>query len=245
MYAKKIGISNNLSKIKLGLDQHFVSNKPLKNLIPLFQKHLHIKTVNSLLLELLSNNNNLKRVANRSYWHGNGFLKIVLLDFHYKLRLHIWFPNNPCEENIHSHRWGFISQILIGTLNSELWQDLPHNSCKKYSQKEVFHLKEYQYTAKQANQKATKKFIGFIDCIKTKDVAQDTGEIYIMKPTQLHKINHNSKEIVATIVCTEPTNNLHNRLIPSVEQPQLNSKFLSSKELRMAIILFFLHQSIN
>lgn len=62
-------------------------------------------------------------VAARSYRHGNGFLKVVLLDRGFKLRLHLWLPGTPCEENIHDHRWSIASAIIAGELNSEIWAD--------------------------------------------------------------------------------------------------------------------------
>lgn len=84
--------------------------------------------------------------------------------------------------------------------------------------------------------------MGFVTLVRTKLLKQSVGTTYIMLPPQLHKINHNTNEMVATIMCTEPTDNLYNRLIPSVKIPQLQPQFLSANELRMAITLFLLNQ---
>jgi hypothetical protein len=60
-------------------------------------------------------------IANRSYWHPNGFAKIVLHDSGdpgFRLRLHVWPPSatpSRGESNPHSHRWEFASHVLTGT----------------------------------------------------------------------------------------------------------------------------------
>lgn len=77
----------------------------------------------ALLQAILADHTALEQISHRSYQHGNGFLKVVLLDRGYKLRLHIWFAGQSCEENIHDHRWSFSSLILAGALTSEMWKD--------------------------------------------------------------------------------------------------------------------------
>jgi hypothetical protein len=56
-------------------------------------------------------------VARRSYWHQNGFAKLVLraADDH-KVRLHVWpaGENRLGETNPHGHRWSFASTVLAG-----------------------------------------------------------------------------------------------------------------------------------
>jgi hypothetical protein len=53
--------------------------------------------------------------------HGNGFLQIDLLD---GSRLHLWddrLPRQAVNSAIHNHRFGFISEVLRGTIiNTEL-----------------------------------------------------------------------------------------------------------------------------
>jgi hypothetical protein len=73
----------------------------------------------SLLAQIISDRVQLAEVAGRSFWHPNGFAKMVLLSRPlYKIRLHIW-PNNPgsrvgTQENIHNHRWDFSTVLLAG-----------------------------------------------------------------------------------------------------------------------------------
>lgn len=56
-------------------------------------------------------------IANRSYWHANGFAKLVLhVGAGFRLRLHAWPPGQDRrgESNPHGHRWRFASTVLCG-----------------------------------------------------------------------------------------------------------------------------------
>lgn len=57
--------------------------------------------------------------------HGLGFLQVILPG---NQRLHVWHPDLPkrtCfkDSNIHDHRFGFISKVLIGTQVNQLYRD--------------------------------------------------------------------------------------------------------------------------
>ncbi|GAA4846088.1 hypothetical protein GCM10023201_42030 [Actinomycetospora corticicola] len=65
----------------------------------------------------------LAEIAARSYWHSNGFAKIVLAtdddgEDGGKLRLHVWpeaLDDAPRgESDPHGHRWDFASTVLVG-----------------------------------------------------------------------------------------------------------------------------------
>lgn len=59
----------------------------------------------------------LRTVAERSYWHPNGFAKLVLhTDVDHKIRLHVWPAGEGRigESNPHSHRWPFASTVIVG-----------------------------------------------------------------------------------------------------------------------------------
>lgn len=59
-------------------------------------------------------------MARRSYWHPNGFAKLVLhvnSDPEFRIRLHVWpeVEGQPLgESNPHSHRWDFASTVVAG-----------------------------------------------------------------------------------------------------------------------------------
>lgn len=57
------------------------------------------------------------RCAARSYWHPNGFAKLVLhATPGFRIRLHVWpeGTGRHGEPNPHSHRWDFASSVLCG-----------------------------------------------------------------------------------------------------------------------------------
>jgi hypothetical protein len=56
-------------------------------------------------------------VAGRSYWHPNGFAKLVLADDLQagQVRLHVW-PDLPEGQDIHDHGWAYESIVLVGEL---------------------------------------------------------------------------------------------------------------------------------
>ena len=56
-------------------------------------------------------------IADRSYWHPNGFIKLVLEERPGggQLRLHVW-PQVGDEDDIHSHGWSYASVVIGGTV---------------------------------------------------------------------------------------------------------------------------------
>lgn len=65
------------------------------------------------------------RLLEQSYWHPNGFLKVVVRAFEdgSRLRLHYWPGLServvPLDEDIHTHRWNYWSLVLVGALRVE------------------------------------------------------------------------------------------------------------------------------
>jgi hypothetical protein len=54
-------------------------------------------------------------IAGRSYWHPNGFIKLVL-EHHAawgQVRLHVW-PDAPCDDDVHDHSWQYESVVVGG-----------------------------------------------------------------------------------------------------------------------------------
>lgn len=256
-----------LAVIRTQLSQHFATDRAdtvstsstasLTQLAAILSQYCHLPNVSLLLSAIIQAPELLASIAARSYWHGNGFLKVVLLDEGYKLRLHIWFAGTSCEENIHSHRWGFASHVLTGTLKSELWADAANDnvhhhmtvrdeSCPSSQAHEPtiplpnsLQACEYLYTAKHQHGPHTiaahKQLIGTAHLKKLQNVAQTAGASYVMTPHQLHRINHPGQELVATVICTAPTQVLTNRLFPTIPDPKLQPANLSAAELQQAL----------
>lgn len=256
-----------LTNIHERLHQHFITyqnngtstnDDSLVQLAHLLSQHCHLANMTILLSSISQSPALLEQIAARSYWHGNGFLKVVLLDKGYKLRLHIWFAGTSCEENIHSHRWGFASHVLTGALKSELWADaanddstaLPRTSELSLANNHTstLLLDEYLYTAKhqknKTNVSAHKQYVGATYLKKLQNVTQTAGASYVMTPDQLHRINHPGEELVATVICTAPTQVLTNRLFPTTANPKLHPTTLSADELKHALVCYLDQQRL-
>ncbi|MBA2696048.1 MAG: hypothetical protein H0U62_09490 [Actinobacteria bacterium] len=71
----------------------------------------------SWLRSLLDDPARVREIAARSYWHTNGFAKLVLHTASaFRIRLHVWPAGDGRrgETNPHSHRWDFASAVLAG-----------------------------------------------------------------------------------------------------------------------------------
>lgn len=186
------------------------------------------QTIYLLLNEVLSNPALLAQVAARSYHHGNGFLKVVLAaENGWKLRLHVWFPNTPCEENIHDHRWSFASTVLCGHLLSETFVDDRQGDITGC---------EFLYHAKQQQTSSHKQWQGDFCLRSLGQQFRGVGESYFLPTSVLHRIcDYPNKSLVATMMCSAPTQQGHTRLLVSDDRqgidPNVEQSPLSSHEL--------------
>ena len=220
-----------LSQLSNDLDHFFAVHDQANAALALWlEQNFQANQLTALLQSILQNPQLLQAVGQRSYQHGNGFLKVVLLDRGYKLRLHIWQAGQGCEENIHDHRWSFASHILTGTLRSEIWRDVTA------ANDESFLTQEYQYHAANAGQPAFK--IQQDNCLLQRDseVAYHAGQSYVMPEQKLHRIINPGNQLVATIMCTAPTAQgttrlipMHNGIDPNIQPPKLGAQQLAGQ----------------
>lgn len=79
-----------------------------------------------LLRALSANQQRLDEVAGRSFFHPNGFNKVVLLKeqraFGIELRLHVWAKPGDAMADIHNHQWSFASRILVGSFRQQTFE---------------------------------------------------------------------------------------------------------------------------
>src|SRR5271157_3325048 len=72
--------------------------------------------------------NYLKKAAaaygSKPYWFGLGFIQLKLSD---DSRIHFWSPDiaRPERDEIHDHRYNFVSRVLYGTLTFDLYEPTP------------------------------------------------------------------------------------------------------------------------
>lgn len=191
------------------------------------------ENLTALLMHLIKSPQLLDTISRNSYLHGNGFLKVVLLNKSYKLRLHVWHKGQSCEENIHDHRWSFASCVLTGTLRSEIWRDAiaGEEKAQRFS--------EYQYHATTKNNAAFLKEKGNCLLVRSEHMDVSAGQFYVMPEQRLHCINNPGDQMVATIVCTAPTKQGTTRLIKTRDiQPEVTPPRLSSRQLRSELLRF-------
>ncbi|MEV7038044.1 hypothetical protein [Amycolatopsis sp. NPDC051061] len=98
-------------------------SRPGSNQLQAAAEHLraHRGAFGAWLRDLAADAPAVAEIAKRSYWHPNGFAKIVLhtgVEPEFRVRLHVWPESETVsrgESNPHSHRWEFASHVLAGT----------------------------------------------------------------------------------------------------------------------------------
>jgi hypothetical protein len=63
-------------------------------------------------------------IAARSYWHPNGFIKLVLEERAGwgQVRLHVW-PNASCDDDVHDHAWQYESVVVGGDVREVRYRE--------------------------------------------------------------------------------------------------------------------------
>jgi hypothetical protein len=148
--------------------------------------------VQRMLSALSASPSRMATAARRSYWHSNGFLKIVLLACRdYKLRLHLWDSGTPTRrEDIHNHRWDFASHMLTGGYRYQ--EFMPTDEGPSYfgytyrpaGGTDAFHIQE---RGRQP-----------LRC--THDALIETGTTYLLRAEVLHRVINRPGQITATLM---------------------------------------------
>jgi hypothetical protein len=144
------------------------------------------------------------RVASHSYWHGNGFCKVVLAHANgLKLRLHVWEAGHDAEENVHDHRWDFASVVIAGTLVSTTFREAPGGD--RYD--------AYRYEGGVAGA-YTLNALGSVSLVEAGVSELSAGSSYWLQHDELHQISRlSARELAATLVVTGPAHRGWTRLI--------------------------------
>lgn len=94
-----------------------------------FKNYINRNNVIELLKEIIEDKEKLEEISKRSYTHALGFDKIVLMvdkstPYKPELRLHLWYPETngvPLVESLHEHSFNFISTVLSGHLENQMF----------------------------------------------------------------------------------------------------------------------------
>ena len=157
------------------------------------------KTFPRLIKKVIASDDWLEAIAKRSYYHVNGFDKLILLqEDNYSLRVHIWWQENRKEtrEDVHNHRWDFISGVLVGTSVQELF------SLSSKEEKGAFEVSHYRYTPQRAhkNFRYQMKNLGPVFLCNKGKKHISSGQVYALKRSELHRVICDYKETTATLV---------------------------------------------
>ncbi len=157
------------------------------------------ETFPRLIERVITNDHWLEAIAQRSYYHVNGFDKLILLqEDNYSLRLHIWWQENgkKTREDIHNHRWDFISGVLVGTSVQELF------SLSAEQEEGAFEMAHYRYTPQRNHQgfRYCMKNLGSVFLRQQGKKQISSGRVYRLKKSELHRVVCDYKETTATLV---------------------------------------------
>lgn len=102
---------------------------------------IHRQSMIPILKSILKDEEKLQSIAQKSYRHVTGFIKIVLLEgsppYGYKFRLHIWWPEKDRDlsmlvvEDKHAHKWDIASHMLYGGFEDQLYEFSPSNKAEQ------------------------------------------------------------------------------------------------------------------
>lgn len=123
----------NYNKIKKYIEDNYTHREIIESDMTSFKENFDIESNIELFKEIVSNEKLLEVISERSYTHALGFDKIVLFDMSkdtdndnkVQLRLHLWNPKStgvPMTESMHEHSFNFISTILKGKLENQIFE---------------------------------------------------------------------------------------------------------------------------
>jgi hypothetical protein len=159
-----------------------------------------LSTVNirNLLSAALNSPQLLKQIAARSYWHPNGFLKLILArsSTGSTLRIHSWQQQKQqsipagLDTDIHSHRWPFVSFVIAGALDIHEFTETPQAG-DEYS--------KYICAPNQSGQYKL-KLLGLARLSRYKTQRLDVGKYYSIDTNILHQVFNRSQETVTIVI---------------------------------------------
>ena len=198
-------LNNNINGLVETIDELLNNNS--SEILTLINQSLSQPDTLSLLIKRIIDSPLLfAKMLDESYYHENGFHKIVLLSGkNFKLRLHHFGVSSKIPmENIHDHRWAFASTILSGTLEMDMFEQSQLVS----DENKLIH---YVYNSdKSAGSYSTDK-IGMVSIHKIESRFYEAGETYLMLPQELHRIkNQEGQESLTLILTGKPENNTCN-----------------------------------
>lgn len=138
-------------------------------------------------------------VAARSYWHPNGFAKVVLnTGADYSLRLHVWTERRPWsgDLNPHGHRWEFASWVIAGALREFTFSEVASGEPAG-----TFHRCEY---GRRPGGGRYLQPVGDVTLYRTDEMLRTAGHVYDCARTVVHAVDPVGSDLIATLVVQGP-----------------------------------------
>lgn len=146
---------------------------------------------------LTTSQTELGKVASRSYYHKNGFFKILLIDKRpkYSIRLHIW-PEHPFKEcDVHNHPWDMSGLVLNGSYEWPIYtveREQEEGGCLE--------LYECRYFKDYYGHSFHKK--ESVELIEVDTIFLQKGDIFYLPSIQHHSVRKGNSEPADSIVIT-------------------------------------------
>jgi len=195
-YKQTAAVCPSYHELKQLLTQ-LLDNGPADRTLPMALQILsHPNILAGLLNSAVSDPDWFSQIQKASYYHRNGFDKLVLLEGeNFKLRLHHFRPGCGIlpSENVHDHRWPFASSVIAGRLRMRLLEPQPNGELPVF---------EYRYHSDKSSGTYQCVPIGFCGLVQTDYIIYETGTHYFMPTTILHQIVYQTGEEALTLVLT-------------------------------------------
>ena len=152
----------------------------------------------ALLLQLLLDDERaLAAIQRHSYYHHNGFRKLVLLqNAAFKLRLHLWEARNEHHhENIHDHRWNFASCLLAGRFQTVIWEEAVDGSETRLA---------CTYTPARDGRAYAVRENGVVQLRQQATHTLSAGELYYLPASTLHQVTDPGQGHTRSLMLTAP-----------------------------------------
>lgn len=201
-----------------------------------FLRLLNAGLLMAIIDNLLRSQRELNDVANRSYYHNNGFLKILLIDKRpdYSIRLHIW-PEHPLHEcDVHNHPWDMSGLVLNGSYEWPIYAfewTLEKSGC--FNMYECQYLEDYSGHSFHLKGKVT---LNQIDKLYFQQ-----GDIFQLSQEKYHSVRKDNAEPADSIVITGGSENMSADVITRREIPYnsaLNNTPVKSVFLKTTLLSF-------
>lgn len=162
-----------------------------------FLRLLNAGLLENVLDNLLSNERELNEVANRSYYHKNGFLKVVLIEKRpkFSVRLHIWPEESFQSPDVHNHPWDMTGLVLSGSYEWPIYTlDQSSEDCKSFDLFECRYLEDY---SGHSFHKLDKVILNQVDKLSFQQ-----GDIFQFAQTHYHSVRKENSQPADSIVIT-------------------------------------------